>query len=56
MSSVPSRRLLKQAALLLALLGLFWLGHQARRVWQFETLFAQEWIVGNFRGMQKLFN
>ncbi len=52
MSLAPSRRLLKQATLLLALLGLVWLGHQAWRGWQFETLFAPEQIAENFRSMQ----
>ncbi len=56
MSLVPSYRLLKQATLLLALLGLVWLGHQAWRGWQFKTLFAPERIVKNFRSMHKLFH
>jgi len=56
MSFAPSLRLLKQSALLPALLGLFWLGYQARRGWQFQHLFAPKRIVENFRGMHKLFN
>ena len=56
MSSAPSFRLLKRAALLLALVGLFWLGYLARRVWQFETLFAPDCLVENFRNMPKLFH
>jgi len=56
MSLAPSLRLLKQLALLLALLGLFWLGYQARRGWQFQHLFAPKRIVENFRGMDKLFH
>ena len=50
------RRLLKPAILLVALLGLCWLAYQAYRVWQFETLFAPDRIVENFRSMPKLFD
>ncbi len=56
MSSAPSRRLLKQAALLLALLILVWLGHQTWRLWQFNHLFEPDRIVENFRTMPELFN
>ncbi len=56
MSLASFLRLLKQLTLLLALLGLVWWGHQAWRGWQFQTLFAPQQIVENFRSMCKLFN
>ncbi len=56
MSSSPSRRLLKQAALLLAMLGLAWLGYFGYRAWQFETLFAPDKIAENFRNMPRMFD
>lgn len=56
MQSAISRRLLKPAILLVTLLGLAWLAHQAYRLWQFETLFAPENIVENFRSMPTLFD
>lgn len=56
MSSFRSRRLFKQVALLLAMLGLVWLGHLGYQAWQFETLFAPGKIVVNFRTMQRMFD
>lgn len=56
MQSSAARRLLKPAIILVVLLGLAWLAHQAYRVWQFETLFSPERIVENFRSMPKLFD
>lgn len=56
MSSASPRRLLKPAVILIVLAGLAWLAHLGYRVWQFETLFAPERIVENFRNMPKLFD
>ncbi len=56
MSSASPRRLLKPAAILIVLAALAWLAHLGYRVWQFETLFAPERIVENFRNMPKLFD
>ncbi len=54
MSSVLSRRRQKQAAFFLVLLCLVWMGHHARRGWQFEHLFDEDQIVYWFRNMPKL--
>lgn len=56
MQPSASRRLLKPVIILVALLALAWLAHQAYRVWQFETLFAPQRIVENFRSMPELFD